>query len=110
MPFDSSTVMTPSFPTFSITSAMRLPISSSCAEREATCVICSLPSTGIAVSDTALRSAVTPFSIPRLIAIGSDPAAMFRNPSLMIACANTVAVVVPSPATSAVLLAASFNS
>ena len=49
-PLDSSTVMTPSLPTFSITSAMRLPISGSAAEIAATWAISSLPFTGVACS------------------------------------------------------------
>src|SRR3989304_5987927 len=41
IPLDSSTVMTPSLPTFSITSAMSSPISGSLlAEMAATCAIC----------------------------------------------------------------------
>ena len=43
-------------------------------------------------------------------AIGSAPAAIIFRPSLKIASASTVAVVVPSPATSLVLLAASLTS
>ena len=39
-------------------------------------------------------------SIPLLRSMGFKPAATALEPSLTIACANTVAVVVPSPATS----------
>ena len=42
--------------------------------------------------------------------IGLAPAAKFFIPALTIACARTVAVVVPSPATSLVLVATSFTS
>ena len=49
-------------------------------------------------------------SIPFLIAIGFAPAATFLKPSLTIAQAKTVAVVVPSPATSSVFLATSLTS
>ena len=42
--------------------------------------------------------------------IGLAPASRFFIPSLTIACARTVAVVVPSPATSLVLVATSFTS
>jgi hypothetical protein len=55
-----------------------------------------------------LRSATmraTAFSMPRLRPIGLAPAATFFEPSRTIACASTVAVVVPSPAISDVLLA-----
>ena len=48
--------------------------------------------------------------MPRRTAIGLLPAAMLRVPSLKIARARTVAVVVPSPATSEVLLATSLTS
>ena len=43
--------------------------------------------------------------MPRRIAIGSAPAATFRIPCRTIACASTVAVVVPSPAISFVAAA-----
>ena len=46
---DSSTVMTPSLPTFSIASAISSPISASLAETEATCAMDSLSSTIFAV-------------------------------------------------------------
>src|SRR5262245_29011888 len=44
--------------------------------------------------------------MPRFISIGLAPAARLRRPSVTIAWASTVAVVVPSPATSLVLVAA----
>ena len=49
-------------------------------------------------------------SMPRLSSIGLEPAATFFRPSVTMACASTVAVVVPSPAMSLVLVAASFRS
>src|SRR3954466_2473591 len=49
-------------------------------------------------------------SMPRLRPIGDAPAATLRRPSRTIAWARTVAVVVPSPATSLVLVATSFAS
>ena len=52
----------------------------------------------------------TALSIPLFIAIGSPPAATFFTPSLIIACAKTVAVVVPSPAISFVLVATSLTN
>ena len=52
----------------------------------------------------------TAFSMPRLIDIGLAPAATLRRPSFTIDCARTVAVVVPSPATSSVFFATSFTS
>ena len=52
----------------------------------------------------------TAFSMPRLISSGFEPAVTLRRPSRMIACASTVAVVVPSPATSLVAVATSRTS
>ena len=51
----------------------------------------------------------TAASIPRLMSIGFIPATTSLLPSRRIAWARTVAVVVPSPATSEVLLATSFT-
>ena len=48
-------------------------------------------------------------SMPRLRSIGLAPAATDLAPSLTMACASTVAVVVPSPATSEVLDATSLH-
>jgi hypothetical protein len=47
--------------------------------------------------------------MPRLSDIGFAPAATFFRPSRTIACARTVAVVVPSPATSFVAVATSLD-
>ena len=55
-------------------------------------------------------AASTPASMPRLRVIGLAPAATLRRPSRTIAQASTVAVVVPSPATSSVFLATSLTS
>src|SRR6185369_15990912 len=49
-------------------------------------------------------------SMPRFRAVGLAPAATLRRPSRTSACASTVAVVVPSPATSLVLVATSLTS
>src|SRR5712692_7273385 len=51
----------------------------------------------------------TAFSIPRLSSMGLAPAVTDLSPSRKIACASTVAVVVPSPARSEVLVATSFT-
>src|SRR4051812_34171319 len=107
---DSSTVMTPSLPTSSNASAIRPPISASCAEMVATCAISSLPSTSRATSSRRSLTASTALSMPRFRADGAAPAATLRRPSLTMACASTVAVVVPSPATSLVLVATSLAS
>ena len=52
----------------------------------------------------------TAASMPSFKSIGCAPAARLRRPSLTIACASTVAVVVPSPATSLVFVATSFTN
>ena len=107
----SSTVITPSLPTFSIASARILPISASLfAETEATCETSSEPLISFEfflISSTARAVAL---SIPRLSSIGVIPAATALRPSRTIEYARTVAVVVPSPATSFVLVATSFKS
>ncbi|OPZ48775.1 MAG: hypothetical protein BWY91_03155 [bacterium ADurb.BinA028] len=107
---ESSTVMTPSLPTLSMASAMRSPICWSAAEMAAVDAICSLVSTSMAESNSCLTTASTAFSMPRLRAIGLAPAATLRRPSRTMAWAMTVAVVVPSPATSSVFLATSLTS
>src|SRR5713226_1314702 len=104
---DSSTVMTPSLPTFFMASAMMPPICLSLlAEMVPTCAIIS-PLTSresFLISSTATSTAR---SMPRLSAVGLAPAATVFTPSRKMACASTVAVVVPSPATSLVLEATS---
>src|SRR6266511_4443368 len=101
----SSTVMTPSLPTLSIASAMISPTVVSAAEIEAVAAICSLVSTGLATFRSCSETASTAFSMPFFSAIGLAPAATLRRPSRTSAWASTVAVVVPSPATSSVSLA-----
>src|SRR5262245_15027567 len=108
--FDSSTVMTPSLPTLSRASAIVSPIAVSAAEMLATWAISSLDSTSFDWCLIASTAASTAFSMPRLRAIGLAPAATFFMPPLTIARASTVAVVVPSPATSFVLVATSLVS
>src|SRR5213080_1034857 len=106
----SSTVMTPSLPTLSITSAMISPTSGSAAEIAATAAIWSRVST---LRDCLLISSTmtsTAFSRPCLRIIGLAPALTVRRPSLTIDWARTTAVVVPSPATSSVLVATSLSS
>src|SRR6266508_408415 len=108
--FDSSTVMTPSRPTLSMTSALSLPISGSAAEFAAISPICCLPLTSTACFFSSSTRASTPFSRPRFRSIAFAPAAIWRMPSWTIACARTTEVVVPSPAMSFVLVAASLRS
>ena len=106
----SSTLTTPSLPTFSIASAITSPISSSPAEIEATRAICSLPEISLdcALMSSTTRSTAT--SMPRFSASGFAPAATFLIPACTIAWARTVAVVVPSPAMSFVAVATSRTS
>jgi len=54
-------------------------------------------------------AAFTALSMPRFRSIGFMPAATNFMPSITMDCASTVAVVVPSPATSEVLEATSFT-
>src|SRR4051794_20833270 len=85
-------------------------MSRSRAEIVATRAMSSLPLTSL---DSALRSSTTfstACSMPRLSPIGFAPAATFFRPSRTIAWARTVAVVVPSPATSFVAVATSRTS
>ena len=108
--FVSSTVTTPSLPTLSIALAMTSPTDASAAEMVATAAICSLSSTSTACDLIDSTAAATAFSMPFFRPIGLAPAATLRMPWLTIAWASTVAVVVPSPATSLVLVATSFTS
>ncbi len=106
----SSTVITPSLPTFSMASAIISPMASSpLAEMVPTWAISLWPLVGLDSfwSDSMTRA--TAASMPRLISIGLCPAATSFEPSRKIAWASTVAVVVPSPATSEVLEATSFT-
>ena len=104
---DSSIVITPSLPTLSIASDMNFPISSSAAEIAPTWAILSLESTVTLISRRRSTATLTALSIPFLIPIGLAPLVTFFNPSVIIACARIVAVVVPSPAISFVLFATS---
>src|SRR5437870_7064713 len=106
----SSTVMTPSLPTLSMASAMRLPICSSWLEIAATWATSSWPLTGTESFLISSTTASTAFSMPSLSCIGLAPAVTLRKPSLIMVCARSVAVVVPSPATSLVLVATSRSS
>ena len=80
------------------------------AEMDATCAISSLDSTSFDCALICSTTAATAFSMPRLRIIGLAPAATFFSPPFTMARASTVAVVVPSPATSFVLVATSLQS
>src|SRR6266704_3146737 len=104
----SSTVITPSLPTFFIASARKRPISwSPLAEIVPTWAISSFDVTFLEFFLSSSTTVSTAMSMPRLRSIGFMPAATALAPSLTIAAASTVAVVVPSPAMSEVLDAAS---
>ena len=99
--FASSTVITPSLPTFFIASARNLPISElPFAEIVPTWAISSFEVTFFEFFFRSSTTASTARSMPRLRSIGFMPAATDLAPSRTIACARTVAVVVPSPAKS----------
>src|ERR1700686_5015502 len=106
--FASSTVITPSLPTFFMASARNLPISASpLAEMVPTWAISSFEVTFLEFLTRSATTASTARSIPRFRSIGFMPAATALAPSRTIAAASTVAVVVPSPAASADLEATS---
>src|SRR5262249_38779333 len=106
--FASSTVITPSLPTFFMASARKRPISASpLAEMVPTWAISSFEVTFLEFFLRSSTMASTARSTPRLRSIGFMPAATALEPSFTIAAASTVAVVVPSPAMSEVLDATS---
>jgi hypothetical protein len=76
----------------------------------ATRAICSLPEISTDCSSMFPTTSSTAFSIPRFSESGLAPAATFLRPWRTIAWARTVAVVVPSPATSLVAVATSRTS
>lgn len=83
---------------------------SSWADSDATWAIWSRLSTEVAMVFSSATTAFTALSTPLFNAMGLAPAATFLNPSLMMDWASTTDVVVPSPAASLVLEAASFSS
>src|SRR5918996_830914 len=107
-PLASSTVITPSLPTFCMASEIIWPmLASPLAEMVPTWATSDSVET---VRERFLMSATTASTakvIPRLRSIGFMPAVTALAPSRTIAWASTVAVVVPSPASSEVLDATS---
>ena len=102
--------MTPSLPTFSMASAIRLPIVLSLlAAMVATWAISFLSLVDLDIFFSSATTVSTACSMPRLSPIGFAPAVTFFRPSRKMAWASTVAVVVPSPATSEVLEATSLS-
>src|SRR5579871_6476696 len=106
--FASSTVITPSLPTFCIACEIILPmVWSPFAEMVPTWATSADEPTFLARFLMSSITAPTARSMPRLRSIGFMPAATDLAPSLTIAAASTVAVVVPSPARSLVFEATS---
>src|SRR3990167_613515 len=109
-PLPSSTVITPSLPTFSMASAMMLPTDVSLlAEIVPTWAMYLESAQGVDRDCSWPTTAAAALSMPRFRSIGFMPAATARRPSVTIACARTVAVVVPSPAASLAWEATSFT-
>src|SRR5881628_1335143 len=89
---------------------MILPISGSLfAEIVPTCAISFRPLLGAEIRFSSSTTNSTALSMPRFSDIGLAPAVTDFRPSRKIACARTVAVVVPSPAISEVLVATSLT-
>src|SRR5215471_3751877 len=104
----SSTVITPSLPTFCIASAIILPtLLSPFAASVPTWATSEDEPTFLARFSMSLTTALTAMLMPRLRSIGFMPAATDLAPSFTIEAASTVAVVVPSPAVSLVFWATS---
>ena len=106
----SSTVTTPSRPTFSMAPATISPTRSSREETVATWAMASVSATSVARSRSSSTVFSTPAWMPAPSSSGLAPAATLRSPSLMMARASRVAVVVPSPALSLVRIATSLTS
>ena len=70
----------------------------------------SVPFTGLDTRESSLTVTSQPFCRAATSRAGAAPAVMARKPMLKIDSVRSVAVVVPSPATSEVLLATSFTS
>jgi hypothetical protein len=79
------------------------------AEMEPTCAMALLSVHGVESFSSASTALITALSMPRLRSMGFMPAATALRPSFSMDWASTVAVVVPSPATSEVLEATSLT-
>ncbi len=100
--------MTPSRPTFSIASAIISPIEASLfAEMAPTWAISLRVPQGLARRLSSAITASTAWSMPRFRSMGFMPATTYFMPSFTMPAASSVAVVVPSPATSEVFAATS---
>ena len=108
---DSSTVTTPSSPTWSSASATASPIpTSSLPAIVATWRRSSRPDTGCACSRRCATTRSVATSMPCRSSIGLAPSSIVRMPSRTIPWASSVAVVVPSPVRSLVFVATSRTS
>ena len=103
-------MITPSAPTFSMASAMSLPMVSSPEEMAPTRAMSSVPFTFLEFFLISSMAASAAALMPFFMTMGLAPAARLRRPSRTMAWVKRVAVVVPSPATSLVLVATSFTS
>ena len=111
MDLPSSTVMTPSLPTLSMAWLISLPVAASLlAEMVATCLMSPLPEILRDVLSSSLQTAAAPSFMALIRRAGAAPAVTARRPWWKRALVSRVAVVVPSPATSLVLLATSRTS
>ena len=102
--------MTPSAVTFSIASAISLPMSSSPDEMVPTRAMSDEPLTFFESATSVSTALSTAFAMPLRSTIGFAPAVTFFMPSWIMACASRVAVVVPSPAASLVFAETSLTS
>ena len=91
-------------------SAMSLPIMASPEDTVPTRAMSSVPLTFWESALTEATAASTALATPFFMTMGLAPAARFFRPSPTMAWASRVAVVVPSPATSLVLVETSFTS
>src|ERR1700730_1355050 len=107
----SSVVITPDSPTWSTARTMASPIASSSLAASVAMRKRSLtPPTATAWSFSASMTMGTVRSMPRRTRIGPSAASTARSPSRTIACASTVAVVVPSPTRPLVFIATSLTN
>ena len=109
---DSSTCTTPSKPTFSIAWAINLPVSTSLLD-EIVAICSNCPSDEISSDRFLVRffiTLLTVLSISLLILTAFSPLSKEDNPAWIISLANKVEVVVPSPALSAVFIAACLSN
>mmetsp|Transcript_13114 Transcript_13114/g.27682 ORF Transcript_13114/g.27682 Transcript_13114/m.27682 type:complete len:262 (-) Transcript_13114:18-803(-) len=108
---EDSMLSTPSAPTLSRASAIMSPMASSFpAEMDATALMSSLPSMGLAFFLSSVIKNSHALSIPFFTLMGFAPLSMYCRPYLMSSLARTLAVVVPSPAVSFAFPATSLMS